>query len=295
MMAQSQSPCRLFVYLARTVPLGVVLRRGPSDWVQLSLWHTDSDTLEHGQWFKGRVYERRCDLSADGSLFVYFARKSTGRTLAGPLRDSWLALSRPPWFTALALWSVGGTYHTGGYFTETDSLFIGGTDQPDHGILPAMLDLTSQATYIDRTPEWTERTVLFNRLLRDGWQPSPTLSDPAASWQRRDPTGRQTLTMTQATAPDFRVYGGPHVMTYSVRTDSDGVSRPLGRATWADWDHRGRLVLAQAGRLLHWEPSGTLRELADFAEQRPMPAAAPAWARVWPERSAPRRSDPRST
>jgi hypothetical protein len=72
-----QPPCRLVVYLAREAPIGIVLRRGPSAWAWSSVWHTDTDTFEHGQWFHGRVYERRSDVSADGSLFVYFARKST--------------------------------------------------------------------------------------------------------------------------------------------------------------------------------------------------------------------------
>jgi hypothetical protein len=66
----SGAPCRLFVYLARDAPAGLVLRRGPSAWTRLSLWHTDSDTFLHGQWFRGRIYERRSDLSADGSLWV---------------------------------------------------------------------------------------------------------------------------------------------------------------------------------------------------------------------------------
>src|SRR5687767_8832105 len=103
-------PCRLFVILAREVPVGVVLRRGPSAWARLSVWRTDADTFEHGQWFRARVYERRCDLSPDGALFAYFARKSGLPTPEAPDRqDSWLAVSRPPWFTALALWWVGGT------------------------------------------------------------------------------------------------------------------------------------------------------------------------------------------
>ena len=64
--------CRLFVYLARTAPVAAVLRRGPTDWARLSLWRTDTDTFEHGQWIKGRIYERRSDISSDGSLFAAF-------------------------------------------------------------------------------------------------------------------------------------------------------------------------------------------------------------------------------
>src|SRR5215212_10102385 len=106
-------PCRLHVYLARDAPLAVVLRRGPTAWARLSLWHTDTDAIEHGQWMTGRVYERRCDVSADGALFASFIQRLSGPAPAGQKADSWLAISRPPWFTALALWFVGGTYYTG--------------------------------------------------------------------------------------------------------------------------------------------------------------------------------------
>src|SRR5438067_8008216 len=109
----TNAPCRLHVYLAQHAPVGVVLRRGPAAWARLSLWRTDSDTFEHGQWLHGRVYERRCDVSADGSLFVAFIRASAARPRAGGQADTWLAISRPPYFSALALWWIGGTYCTG--------------------------------------------------------------------------------------------------------------------------------------------------------------------------------------
>jgi hypothetical protein len=41
-------------------------------------WHLKSDTFEIGQWFKGRIYERRCDLSPSGELLAYFAAKYLG-------------------------------------------------------------------------------------------------------------------------------------------------------------------------------------------------------------------------
>jgi hypothetical protein len=277
------SPCRLFVYLAREAPLGVVLRRGPSAWAQLSVWHTDTDTFTHGQWFKGRVYERRCDLSPDGSVFVYFARKTEGRTVANQRRDSWMALSRPPWFTALALWFVGGTYCTGGFFFDRRSLWLGGiTAPPVQGQLAPWLSLTTSAPrYIDRTPNWTERTVYINRLLRGGWEISQNAT--TETWERRHPRRPHTLVMAQ-TALDYRAFGGPYGTEYAVRGEPQGETMPLGRATWADWDQQGRLVIAQHGRLLHWQPPDTLREIADFNRHIPDPAPAPAWARTWHER-----------
>lgn len=98
-LTMTTAPCRLFVYLAHDAPLGIVLRRGPSAWTRLSLWHTDTDVIEHGQWFRGRIYERRSDISTDGSLFLYFARKDGARSGGMDGVDSWLALSRPPWLS----------------------------------------------------------------------------------------------------------------------------------------------------------------------------------------------------
>lgn len=274
------SPCRLFVYLAREAPVGVVLRRGPSDWARLSLWHTDDDWFEHGQWMRARVFERRSDLSPDGSLFVAFVRGSAGPTQDNT--DTWVALSRPPWFTALALWFVGGTYYTGGYFPDRNQLWLGwDSPQPDQGRLPTWLEMTiERPPYIDGTNDWTDRTVWMNRLLRDGW----TRREGAVpeTWERASPAGDLTLAMRIVTNTDFRAYGGRYVIEYAVRTEPGGPEIELGRATWADWDQRGRLIVARDGLLLHWQPSG-LTEIADLNDQTPDPQPAPAWATDWPK------------
>jgi hypothetical protein len=233
MMSPHASPCRLHVYLAGEAPLGVVLRRGPSAWARLSLWHTDTDAFEHGQWFRGRVYERRCDVSPDGSLFAYFAHKDTGSSDVGV--DSWAAISRPPWFTALALWGIGSTYFAGGFFLDGRSLLLGGLrGAPDRGELPGWLRLASEAPYVDRTPDWTSRSVYFNRLLRDGWVATPSADDPKALWQRTQAGGDPTLVMAPALDATFDTYGGRHATEYAL--SAEGELYPLGRATWADWD-----------------------------------------------------------
>lgn len=59
---------RLYAILAREAPIAVVFRRGPSKRVLLVLWQTDSDCFYEGQWLKGRIYERRCDLSPKGEV-----------------------------------------------------------------------------------------------------------------------------------------------------------------------------------------------------------------------------------
>jgi hypothetical protein len=300
------APCRLVVYFAREAPIGVVLRRGPSAWARLSVWHTDTDAFKHGQWFRGRVYERRCDVSPDGALFVYFARKSTNR----PPRDSWVAISRPPFFTALALWFIGTTYCAGGFFPDRRSVWGVGPAPPDQGELPRWLTHAADPRYIDGTNEWSDRTVYINRLLRDGWEPVPReliatwdrrhRQEPLVfyygvpyneTWERRHPQEPLTLVMAYR-GDDLEAHGGRHVMEYAVRRESGEVI-PLGRATWADWDQHGRLILAQHGRLWQWQDGG-LRELADFNPQVPEPRPAPPQAYGWPEPPA-RRSGPGRT
>lgn len=65
-----------------------------------------------GQWFKGRIYERRCDLSPSGEKLIYFAAK-----YRSPLY-TWTAVSRPPFLTALLLWPKGDAWGGGGLFNN---------------------------------------------------------------------------------------------------------------------------------------------------------------------------------
>ena len=263
-----------------------MLRRGPSSWVRLSLWHTDSDTFEHGQWMGGRIYERRSDLSPDGRLFAYFARKS-GAPRPGQQADTWVAVSRPPWLTALALWWVGGTYCAGACFPDRQSLWVGGSQPPDQGTLPRSLHIAPAPPHLDGTGNWTDRIVWHSRLLRGGWTPAADEPTPPniydERWERRHPREAVTLLMRQTYSgyPEHP-YGGPYVMRYALRHEPSGDVADLGRATWADWDQRGRLILARHGRRLHRQPDGAFQELADFNDQVPDPAPSPPEAHTWP-------------
>src|SRR5437667_11968152 len=58
-------PARLHVLFAREAKIGLVIRRGPSKSVCTVLWNRERDTFKLGQWMRGRIYERRCDLSPD--------------------------------------------------------------------------------------------------------------------------------------------------------------------------------------------------------------------------------------
>ena len=271
------------MFLARDAPVGVVLRRGPSNWARLTLWHTDTDEFEPGQWLSGRVFERRSDLSADGSLFAYFVRKDTAKAMREVGADSWIAVSRPPWFTALALWAIGGTYCTGPCFPERGTIFLGGTeDAPDRGTLPRWLVPVKTPRFADHTTDWTDRTVYFSRLLRDGWTPVPDVQAALPWWEHRSPDGRSALIMMPRSDDNFTAYGGRHVTEYALRDETTGEVHELGRATWADWDHGGRLIVAQGGGLWHRRAPEALVQIANFNAERPKPELSPARALEWP-------------
>lgn len=141
--ARSVRPApRLFVVLAQRAPRAVILRRGPSNWFHLILWNTAKDTFEHGAWFRGTIYEERCDLSPDGELFVYFALQ--GSRYRTTYKGAWTAVSRPPWLHALALWPQDHTYGGGGRFTGDRALVLRTPDTPAHPDHPVVgLEVTS--------------------------------------------------------------------------------------------------------------------------------------------------------
>ena len=127
-------PCRLSLVFARDAPIVVVLRRGPSRMVEVVKWQTDTDQFEHGQWFYGRIYAERCGLSPNGSLLVYFAMKYGRVDAKNGYKQTFTAVSRPPYLTALAMWPQGDTWGGGGRFIGDHTLRLAygahGTSHP---------------------------------------------------------------------------------------------------------------------------------------------------------------------
>lgn len=117
---------RLHLFFARDNDRAVILRQGPSEVFRLILWHRDSDRFEDGQWLKHKVYVERCDLSPDGRHFIYFTLDGHW---SGPAEGAYTVVSRPPYFTALALFPEGDTWGGGGAFLD-NTLFVadGGDD-----------------------------------------------------------------------------------------------------------------------------------------------------------------------
>ncbi len=285
-------PARLYVLMAREAPTAVILRRGPTRWTRLVLWHTSSDAFVPGQWIAGRVYERRCDLSPDGALLVYFLNAIAGRRAAPGYTHAWTAVSRPPYFTALALWPKGDAWHGGGLFTGPRTLLLNhwpvqAVPHPNH--LPTGLEVRPNPM-----AHGEDGPLYLQRLRRDGWQhvragvlSRRDLGYGAAGpeeWQRASPDGRWLL-VERLTPAAFGRPGGSLRPYYDVLENGGTERLSLNHATWAGWDQRGRLVEARAGALWMYELERTppaARLLADFNDMQPEPLPPPGWAALWP-------------
>jgi hypothetical protein len=158
-------PPRLHVLLARESDLALVLRRGPSKSVCSILWHRRDDSFEVGQWLRGRIYERRADLSPDGRHLIYFAMN--GRWTS-PTGGSWTAISRAPWLRALVLLGKGDCWHGGGLFSTNRTYWV--NDGYGHHSMRASSEVVRDESLGRATRFGGECPgVYYPRLIRDGW------------------------------------------------------------------------------------------------------------------------------
>ncbi len=281
---------RLFAILARQAPVGVVFRRGPSKQVLLIKWDLTRDRFELGQWFKGRIYERRCDLSPSGERLIYFAAK-----FKGPVY-SWTAVSRPPYLTALALWPKGDTWNGGGLFQSENAILL---DQvpavPAEGEIPSWITVRSLLA-----PMGEDAPVYHRRLLRDGWvlrhegvQHSGERGwtyDPPTVYARQAQIAHRSLRLEMRTVGIGHTPGDPWYEIDHRVMEGENVILDLGRTDWADWDFQSDLLFAREGRLYRLThahlaaPTCTVAEavlLADFRdhrfEEKPPPHRALRW------------------
>ena len=120
---QTRRPPSLSVLLASEAPIGVVLRRGPTKLVRIVIWNRANDKFKPGQWFKGRIFGERSDISPDGRHMIYFAMGGVAWAIPAT-RGTWTAISKLPSLKAEALWGQGDTWGGGGMFTSNKSFWL---------------------------------------------------------------------------------------------------------------------------------------------------------------------------
>ena len=161
--AKRTPSARLTLFAASRAPVALILRRGPSKWVEAIRWDLRKDAFERGQWFYGRIYEERSDLSPNGELLVYMASQYGSKFG----KQVWTGVSRPPWFTPLALWPKDNTYSGGGLFLSDHRLLL--NHRPDEAVPQAGREPKGDLR-VDLNPKSHAEYVYWRRLERDGWE-----------------------------------------------------------------------------------------------------------------------------
>lgn len=286
---------RLYVLLAREAPLAIVLRRGPSKHVLALSWDTERYEFRLGQWFKGRIYERRCDLSPSGEKLIYFAAK-----YRAPL-FTWTAVSRPPFLTALAMWPKGDAWGGGGLFTNERTIGLNHRKE-QMGLaegfnLPKSMHVEPCGAHSGRgedDPIWSMR------LVRDGWM----MKQAPGGWENRKNSRiwhefSSPWIWTKSCEPwtlEMSIFGiserdGPwYVIEHRVIGQTGRTAICLGRSDWADWSQSGELLFAREGRLYRVNMNdqtslGNPGELLDLRDMRFESVSAPHEAALWSGRA----------
>lgn len=275
---------RLWALLASESNVGVIFRRGPSRQVRLIKWDTQNDTFELGQWLKGRIYERRCDLSPDGKFLVYFASKPET-----PL-GTWTAISKPPYLTALALWEKGDCWNGGGWFVGHRLLRLnhlsGDRMRDDSKASPIQIVGYAEAGGEDDSvwditrarDGWIKTQEGKETYLVHGWR-----CNPPETWKKfGGPKSKFILEMA------IIGIGGQNIPWYQIKYRvllGPKTVLDLGKLDWADWDRRGDLVFAQNGCIYRQhrerlEPGAAVK-IADLNEMKFESIVAPDWAQRW--------------
>jgi hypothetical protein len=280
---QRMNAARVWVLLARAAPVGVVFRRGPAKQVQLIKWNLDNDTFKCGQWLKAKVDLSLSDLSPNGKLLVYFAMRYCSRI------PSWTAISKPPYFTALAFLPVAKINGGGGQFLSNGTIQLNHSSNAKVAIGRRLGSLTVVG---DIT--FSKRPQSLDMLERDGWirkrlgKFQPTFKR-SACWTRQPvelcrkphPTEEVTLEMESQ-----HLCAGVGRCGNRYRVVDHG-NEPLfeALADWGDWDAEGDFLFSRNGKLFRSKlTSKGLREpkeLADFNANQFAELAPPQWASRW--------------
>ena len=299
---------RLYALMAPGKRVAVILRRGPSKQVRMILWDMAKDKFTPGQWLKARVYERRCDLSWKGDYFVYFAA-----TYRAPY-STWTAVSRPPYFTALALWPKGDAWGGGGLF-EPQGPTLCLNHRPDRyhpgedemqvadGFAPPKLRVKA----LGEASGWGEDYPIREmRMMRDGWtiaqEPSEFkwmgFNSPFRFSARRerilervvkDRRGHVKWRLQLKTNKLGETQGRWNVEEAVIVDPKGKAVRRLGRVDWVDLDANNDVVWSWMGRLWRMKapgeaPAFATRQpkcLADFNDMVFEEVAPPSWAKQW--------------
>lgn len=270
-------PPRLYCIPATEAPVIAVFRRGPSDWSCVGRWDLEQGTYDSGAWLRGRLFPRRSALSPNGRFLCYFAHNPKATWVHG---ETYVAISKLPWLSALHAFSTCGTWTRGYYFTEGNR----GDEQLNlnlpipYGLRP--IPVVQFAN--ERLRGWQETPDSPSRHPEDVWDERRN-----AQLSKQQPGGYQMLylqSLGQA-GGEFGVDQAVDGMSvlYSMKFNEE--IELLDDLQWADWDAKGQLLVAtRTGQLQVRNMEGERPEVVfevDLSIMEPNPIPAPHWAQHW--------------
>ena len=158
-------PARLHLLIPRNSNNGIVIRRGPSKRVCILNWDRSRNQFTVSQWLKGRIYERRSDISPSGKYWIYFAMNGKWQS---EVKGSWTAIAKVPWLKAIELLSKGDCWHGGGLFLDDKNYWL--NDGCGHELLFNSNEVNRNKLYQPQNYYGGEcLNIYYNRLQREGW------------------------------------------------------------------------------------------------------------------------------
>jgi hypothetical protein len=184
---------------------------------------------------------------------------------------------------------MGDTWYGGGLFVDDRMIRLNHpatalATHPDHPARDLKVICEPMMFY--------DTCILDERMKRDGWtrrsiakrvyRGRTIAGEYSQALEKPDPKSRRLLVVHNLSDSILHKRACHFSVTY-LRTGEEILAF---EAEWADWDHRGQLVYAAAGKLwrVDFPPRGRppeTRQIADFNTNRPDPQPSPQWARRW--------------
>ncbi|HEY3780024.1 MAG TPA: hypothetical protein VGL56_02995 [Fimbriimonadaceae bacterium] len=248
--------CRIDGILATEANRAVIFRRGPSKYCQMLIWDLNVDRVVPGQWLHGQVMTRKCDVSPNGRYLIlaaadYRRTKRDFENLGG-----WTAVTRPPYFTAIALWLTGTTYNNGGIWLNNTNLGVNPPATIIKHIFWKEVRPPSKAITITELGVGIvdgEEKIFSMRLKRRGWTT----------------VGKHVMEKPFANGRLRREIEWPHDR-WSILDRAGDVVRAWNPGDdhwqWLDVDANDRVIFGEEGCLWAWEriPNGDPTMIADL-------------------------------
>jgi hypothetical protein len=250
--APRRVPARVECIIARNAATAVIFRRGPTRFVRMLRWNLRNDKIEPGQWIEGRVHVARSDVSPDGELVACFVASYRRRL------GTWTAISRPPYFTALAVWPKGDTWGGGGLFVSNSHFLLAhsttriNSDIDEFKLMDGFtLPKRFRMQPFVRHSPVHDCDVQQARMVPSGWRfvqryvwrvNQSLFAEPEIMARPLD-NPKQPRFELRRSRLSFEI------LRAEVHDLQTGTHRDLGEITWVDADHKGDVLWSKDGKL----------------------------------------------